>query len=124
LHVAAGLVKTIIDAHGIENIAKVAKVRKNPDRALGPASEPFLHQVSNRGIERQTRVAEVVAPPEPGYIRPFHGPQHSSLEHVVEFSEIKVHHEEGISELVLDRLVAEMSDVPGINAALHSLFPK
>jgi hypothetical protein len=43
---------------------------------------------------------------------------------VVEFSEIKVHHEEGISEPVLDRLVADMPDVPGIDAALHSLFPK
>jgi hypothetical protein len=100
LHSLAIPVVAKVEAHGIEANAKVSEMGKEAYWPLGARPKVCLHKVSNRSIQWESRVAQMISPAKIGEIYAIAGPEPVVLEQGGEFLQIKVHHEQPVLKAV------------------------
>ena len=74
----AGAVETIVEAHRIEAMTKVPQMGKEPDGPVGAAPRFLQDEISDRSIQVDLGLAQMVAAVEPGQIAATVGPRRQS----------------------------------------------
>ena len=93
-------------------------VFQDPYTSLNPRLTVFellAEPLATHGLVKRHRgIAQVIGAPHPGRCRPAMRPKPPSAKHLVHFSEIQIHHEQRIGELVRPRCVATVPKLPDV----------
>jgi hypothetical protein len=100
LHISTIPIVAKVEARGIKTNAEVSEMGKEADWPLRALSQAFLHKISNRSIQWETRVAQMISPTKIGKIYAITGPEPAVPEQCGEFLQIKVHHEQPVLKAV------------------------
>jgi hypothetical protein len=112
LHLSAVPAIAIVEAHGVETNAEVPKVGQEPYRPGGALPQALLHQISNRLVQGDTRVAQMISSAKIGQVYPINGPEPPSPEKRGEFLQIQVYHEQPVLKAVQHRTEPAVSHLP------------
>jgi len=125
-HLLPARVITVIKTDGIEAIAEISQVGKQPNRSGGSIAQPLLDKVSDSLIDRDPRVAQVVLAAEISEVNPLARPKKLPGKHFGEFGQVEKHQEQAIPKTILDRLETAVTNMAFVNAAIHDhrVFPK
>jgi hypothetical protein len=118
LHRLAIPVVAKVEAHGIEANTKIPKMGKEAYGPLGARTKACPHKVSNRSIQWEMRVAQMISPAKIGEIYPIAGPEPVVLEQGRQFLQIKVHHEQPVLKAVQHGTEPTVSHFAFVYAAL------
>ena len=87
---------------------------------IGYDAASQMYVVANGGVDRQGRVAEIVAAAQLRQVRPVHRPQPAASEHLVELGQVQVQLEHPVAESVLHRRVPAVPDPAFIDGGVQS----
>ncbi len=113
---AIGL-EAVVEAHRVEDVARVAQVGEQADRSLRAVSQLPLHAVTHRLGQRLVVRRQVVAAMECGQIAVFHRPQRAPIEHAVEFVQVQVELRHAVAERVRSGRVTAVPNPAFVNGA-------
>jgi len=85
LHISAIPIVAKVEARGIKTNPKVSEMGKEAYWPLRAVSQAFLHKISNRPIQWETRIAQMISPTKIGKIYAITGPEPAVPEQCGEF---------------------------------------
>lgn len=92
-------IEAIVEADRVEHVAEVTQMGQQPDRALGALAGVRLHAVAHGLVQRNARIAQIVAAPELRQAGAPHRPQPASCEHLIQLGQIQVHQEQAMAKV-------------------------
>lgn len=110
----------VIECRRVEAVAKIAQVGDHPDRSLGPPAGFLRNTLPYRSINTQPRVAKVIPAPQEGEIHALGRPEPAPGKNRIELTQVEAEHEDPVAEAVCHRQMADMADMAGVEAAVHS----
>ena len=119
LDFGVGGVKTVVETHRIETVAKITQMGQQANRAGRLFTGSLSNQVAHRLIKRYLGITQVIAAPESGQCRSTGGPKPSAMKYAGELSQIQIHKEKPIAERVRARGKTPVFKPPVINRAVH-----
>ncbi len=111
--------ESVVDAHGIEDVAGGPQLGQQADRSLEDTSGPFADELAHGALEGHAGIAEMVAAPEADEPAPLDAPEPAAREDAVELGQVEVQHAEPLREAVPRLELSRVADAAFVDRALH-----